>query len=187
MRAKSVHTLGPSEQHAWPLNSALEVKNKMKEFTPYIIRFTGLILIAFAITKFPMHYFSYISQLENSLFAYFAPLLLQLTIGIVFFALPQTISDMVIEIKDTAISEIETDKILYICIIITGLFFLFYSLSDIVYHISNYYFLKNQIEDEISILNYDYPGAIATVVELLYSLSLIFKTKSIMLLIRKVN
>ena len=158
----------------------------MKQLTPYIIRFAGLILIAFAITKFPMHYFSFISQLENSFIAYFVPLLIQLFVGIIFFAIPQTISDLVVELKETSKYELEPDTLLYICIVITGFMFLFYSISDIVFHISNYFFLKNQIQDEISILNYDYPGLIATVVEMLYSLALILKAKSIMLFIKKV-
>ncbi len=33
-----MHTLGPSEQHAWPLNSALCVNNKMKENKVFIPR-----------------------------------------------------------------------------------------------------------------------------------------------------
>ena len=144
-------------------------------------------MIVFAITKFPMHYFSYISQLENSFIAYFFPLILQLFIGVVFFALPKSIEEMVIKIKEPTSTEFETKQILYICIVITGFVFLFYSLSDLVFHISNYIFLKNQIEDEISILNYDYPGLIATVVELLFSLALILKAKTIITIIKKVS
>ncbi len=159
----------------------------MKELTPYLVRIAGLIMIAFAITKFPMHYFAYISQLENSFIAYFLPLIIQLFIGIIFFALPKSIGSIVIEINEPVKTEIETEKVLSICIILVGFVFLFYSLSDTVFHVSNYLFLKNQIEDEMSILNYDYPSAIATVVELMFSLALIFKTKFIMQLIKKAN
>jgi len=71
----------------------------MKELTPYLVRIAGLIMIVFAITKSPIHYFTYISQLENSFIAYFLPLIIQLFIGIIFFALPKSIGSIVIEIN----------------------------------------------------------------------------------------
>jgi len=170
-----------------PFNSALEVKIKMKELTTYIIRLAGLYLIVYTFSQFPLNYFSYISQLENSMFVYFFPLLIPLFAGIVFITLPQTISNKLIKTKEVQLESIETNTLLYVGIIITGSILLFYSLSDMVFHISNYYVIKGKIDGEFPIFAYDYPTAIATVIELVFSLSLIFKTKVIIKFIRKVN
>ena len=64
-------------------------------------------------------------------------------------------------------------------LILIGFVLLFYSISDIVFHATNYIILKNDIGMEMSILNYDYPSVIATLIELIFSLALITKTKNI--------
>lgn len=159
----------------------------MKELTTYIIRLAGLYLIVYSFSQFPINYFSYISQLENSMFVYFFPLLIPLFAGTLFITLPQTISNKLINTKEIQLEKIEIDTLLYVGIIITGFVLLFYSLSDIVFHISNYYVIKDKIDGEFPIFAYDYPSTIATVVELLFSLSLILKTKIIIKFIKKVN
>ena len=159
----------------------------MKELTTYIIRLAGLYLVVYTCSQFPLNYFSYISQLENNIFVYFFPLLIPLFAGIIFIALPQTISNKLIQTKEIQLEKINTDTLLYVGIIITGSILLFYSLSDIVFHVSNYFVLKGNIDGEFPIYAYNYPAVIATVVELLFSLSLILKTKVIIKFIQKVN
>lgn len=159
----------------------------MKELTTYIIRLAGLYLIVYTCSQFPINYFSYISQLENNIFTYFFPLLIPLFAGIIFVSLPQTISNKLIKTKEIKLDKIETDTLLYVGIIVTGLILLFYSISDIVFHLSNYYVIKGKIDGEFPIFAYDYPLLIATAVELVFSLSLILKTKAIIKFIKKVN
>jgi len=73
------------------VSKALEAKKTMKEITPYLIRIAGLAMIVFATTKFPMYYFAYLGQLENSFFVYFLPVFIQLFVAIIFFAFPTII------------------------------------------------------------------------------------------------
>ena len=159
----------------------------MKEFTAYAVRIAGLILIVTTLVKFPVAIYSYTSQLENSIAAYFLPLLIPLLVGIVFFKFPNALSDKYINLNISSENTLKTDQYLYIGTILVGYILLFYSLSDIVFHISNYYYLKNASGGEITILAYDYPAVIATIVELAFSAALIIKTKHIIGFINKHN
>lgn len=149
----------------------------MKEITAYAVRIAGLILIVTTLVKFPAIIYAYNSQLENPFAAYFLPLLIPLVIGMILFKFPAAFSDKYIQLPGSPGNALKTEQYLYVGTILVGYILMFYSLSDIVFHISNYFYLKEESGGEITILAYDYPAAIATVVELLFSLALIIKAK----------
>ena len=157
----------------------------MKEITSLGVRLAGLILIIYTLSSVPMYYLSYISQLENSAIVYSLPILVPLISGIILFKFPHTFSDTFIKIDTDNLNKPETKEYLYLGLILVGFILLFYSLSDIVFHLSNYLFLKNFSDIEVTLLNYDYPSLIATVIELVFSITLIFKTKPIILFVKK--
>ncbi len=149
----------------------------MKEITAYAVRIAGLVLIVTTLVKFPIAIYAYTSQLENSIVAYFLSLLIPLLVGIVFFKFPNSLSDKYINLPSSSESKLVTEQYLYIGTILVGYILLFYSLSDIVFHISNYYYLKSASGGEITILAYDYPVVIATIAELVFSIGLVIKAK----------
>ena len=149
----------------------------MKEITAYAVRIAGLILIVTTLVKFPVAIYAYTSQLENSIAAYFLPLLIPLIVGIVLFKFPSAFSDKYINLETSSESRLNAEQYLYVGTILVGYILLFYSLSDIVFHVSNYFYLKSASGGEITILAYDYPAVIATAVELVFSVALILKAK----------
>jgi len=149
----------------------------MKEITAYAVRIAGLILIVTTLVKFPVAIYAYTTQLENSIAAYFLPLLIPLFIGVLLFKFPTSFSDKYINLPSTTEHILNTDQYLYIGTILVGYILLFYSISDIVFHVSNYYYLKSASGGELTILAYDYPAVIATVAELVFSLALVVKAK----------
>lgn len=159
----------------------------MKEITSLGVRLAGLILIIYTLSNVPMYYLSYISQLENSAIAYSLPLLIPLIAGVILFKFPSSFSDTFIKIETKDLNKPETTEYLYLGLVLVGVFLLFYALSDIVFHISNYLLLKNFTVIEPTMLNFDYPGLIATFIELIFSIALITKTKPIIKFVKKQN
>ena len=159
----------------------------MKEITTYAVRIAGLILIVSTLVKFPSIIYAYNSQLENPFAAYFFPLFIPLFFGVIFFKLPATFSDKYIKLPTSSKNTLETKQYLYVGTILVGYILLFYSLSDIVFHISNYFYLKEASGGEITILAYNYPAAIATVVELAFSLVLVIKANAVINFINMKN
>lgn len=149
----------------------------MKEITAYAVRIAGLILIVTILAKFPMVIYAYTNQIEYSIAVYFLPLLTPLFIGVVLFKFPASFSDKFINLSSSTDMALNTEQYLYVGTILVGYVLLFYSLSDIVFHVSNYYYLKSASGGEITYLVYDYPTVIATIVELVFSITLIIKAK----------
>ena len=159
----------------------------MKEITAYAVRIAGLILIVTTLVKFPMTIYAYNSQLDNSIMIYFAPLFIPLFVGGVFFKFPSAFSDKFINLNNSELNVLKIDQYFYLGTILVGFILFFYSLSDIVFHVSNYIFLKNITEAEITILNYDFPAAIATAIELIFACLLILKSKAIVSFVNNAN
>ena len=159
----------------------------MKEITSLVVRIAGLILIVYTLSNVPMYYLSYISQLENSAIAYSLPLLVPLIAGVILFKFPGLFSDAFIKIEAENINKPETTAYLYLGLVLIGFILLFYALSDIVFHISNYLLLISFTDIEPTILNYDYPSLIATFIELIFSIALITKPKPIIKFVKKQN
>jgi len=159
----------------------------MKDLTALCIRVSGLILIVLTLSYVPMYYVSYISQLENKILTYTLPILIPLFAGIILFKFPYSFSDTFIKINTENLSELNLNEYLKLGLILIGFVLLFFSLSDLVYHLTKHYYLKAIPEIEISLLTFDYPSLIATIVELLFSLILITKTKSVIRLIKHGN
>ncbi|MDH5573294.1 MAG: hypothetical protein OEY89_16145 [Gammaproteobacteria bacterium] len=159
----------------------------MKELTSLGIRLSGLILIVYTLSSVPMYYLSYISQLENSAITYSLPILVPLIAGLVLFKFPNTFSDAFIKIETNNLGKPEITEYLYLGLVLIGFILFFYALSDIVFHISNYFWIKNFTEIEPTLMNFDYPSVIATIIELIFSMAIIIKTKPIIQFVKKHN
>ena len=159
----------------------------MKEITAYAVRIAGLILIVTTLSKFPIAFYAYTTNIENSALTYFISLSIPLVAGAILFKFPNSFSDKFISLSSNSTENIDTNQYLYLGTILIGIILLFFSLSDTIFHVSNYILLKSMTDDEITILNYDYPAAIATIVELIFSGSLIFKSKAIVGFINYAN
>lgn len=60
-----------------------------------------------------------------------------------------------------------------------GVYLLFVSFSDIVFHISSFLFIRNDVGMSFNIRSYNYPMMIATIFELIFSIALIVFSKKI--------
>ena len=157
----------------------------MKNLTSFSVCLAGLMLVVFSLSKIPMYYLAYISQLENSVIAYSLPIVIPCIAGILLFKFPNMFSAAFINIDTSDLDKPSFNEYLQLGLVLIGFVLLFYSISDIVFHISNYLILKNTTDMDMSILNYDYPSFIATIIELLFSLALILKTKNVIVFINK--
>ena len=149
----------------------------MKNITTLIVRIAGLAIIFFTVIQIPKFAYAFASQLENNVFVFSLPIFIPLVVGFIFFKFPKTFSDKFIELKETP--HITSEEILAIILKTLGFVLLFYALSDTVYNITYYFLLKGTTETDPSMLNYDFSAAIATFIELLFALALIFKTQKV--------
>ncbi len=149
----------------------------MNELATMSVRIAGLFLIVFTVSKIPVHNMAYTIRPEYGILSYTLPSAITIIVGIFLLMFPKTISK---RLMDSAPEQIELSNpmaILNILCIAIGVVFLFYSISDLVFHISTGAFLHFSHDYELTLLTFDYPGAIATIIELLFSLLLVFRTK----------
>lgn len=159
----------------------------MKELTSLCVRIAGLLLIVFSLLKVPTLFIAYMSQIENSILVYSFPIIFPLVVGVVFFKFPNSFSDTYIRLKPDELVKLNANEYLQLGLILIGVILVFYSLSDLIVHIGDYFSLKNKTGAAPTILNYDYPVLIATIVEFIFSLFLIIKPKSVIVFIRANN
>lgn len=174
------------KRRAAPLTFAVRSKKEdMKELTSLCVRIAGLLLIVFSLLQVPTLFIGYMSQIENSILGFSLPIIFPLLVGVILFKFPNSFSDTYISLNTNELEKLNINEYLQLGLILIGVILVFYSLSDLVVHITDYFFLKNKTGATPTILNYDYPILIATIVEFMFSIFLILKPKSVIVFIRK--
>ncbi len=143
-----------------------------------LIRLLGFILLASVIINLPELVFQYsISNKFNllNLLRYIAYAnITTIFFGVILIIYASTITKSIL-FND---KDVEYEKIVLpaedVLIRFLGLYLLFHSLSDIVFHITNYYMLKDGIQN-FEITGYKYPLVIATLFEIAMSLVFVIK------------
>ena len=148
----------------------------MKDITTLAVRIAGLAIIIFTTIEIPRYAYAFASQLEKNVFVFSLPILLCMTIGIILFKFPKTFSDAFVKLDEPV--SVNATELFTLGLKLVGFVLLFYALSDAIYWIAYYIQLKIATGASITIMNFDFPAVIATVVELLFALSLILKTKT---------
>ena len=144
------------------------------------VRIAGLVLFVFTISKLPVHTMAYTIRPEYGILSYSLPSAIPIFVGIMLFIFPGKVSGPIV---NSIPSEYKVDKpkdILYVGCVLTGVAFLFFSLSDLVFHISTALILNFSPAYELSLQIFDYPSAIATLIEFAFALLLIFRSRRLL-------
>ena len=156
----------------------------MRDTITLSIRLAGLVLVIYTLSKTQVHSMAYSIRPEYGLMSYLLPFSIPILVGIIMFMFPNTIGNSLSKASPEIISVENPKRVVQVGCIIIGIIFLFFSISDIAYHASTAISLWASDKHELNMLSFDVPGFSATVIELLFSLFLIFKSK---LLVSKIN
>lgn len=148
----------------------------MKDLTTMSVRISGLILIIFTASKLPAHALAYAVRPNFGILFYWLPLLIPVILGLYLYRYSDSVSRQITSSLPERFRLEKPREILFIGCILIGVVLLFYSLSDIVFHVATALMLEQSPDYELSLATFDYASTIATVIELLFSLMLIFRT-----------
>lgn len=159
----------------------------MKEISTLCVRIAGLILVILTLAKLPVHSMAYSIRPEYGILSYALPSLIPIGAGIILYMFPNYFSDAFVKISPESIKLDRPLELLRIGLILVGVVLLFFSLSDLIFHLSTMALLYYSDSFELSLMSFDYPGLIATIIELLFSLALIFRAETIIEYLRKLS
>ena len=157
---------------------------KLHDIIALTIKMSGLILLVISVASLPNLVNIISSNISegfslNSLFL-ISPFLVTSGISLIFIFLPYKISNQYV--LEEEISVKNNEKVNHLQIIgirLLGLLLLFWSISDMVFHFFNYLMLKEDSGVSLPISGYNSPLIIATIVELVFALFLLNKSKTI--------
>ena len=86
----------------------------MNDSAAISIRVAGLALAVLTLSKMPMYYLAYISQLENNALIYSLPILIPLLAGILLFKFPHTFRKSFINTSNPTRDRLDTSEYMYI-------------------------------------------------------------------------
>ena len=164
------------------------------ELSRILIKVAGISIIIYVLVGIPAYisYYFSLRLVEESVITFFLvsilPMLIPLTAGYLMWQFPSTIANKIIKTKedynprDSRIGF----EIQIIAFSVLGMYLLFNSFSDIVYHLS-YYFQTKEASGEGNIMINTYSLIFATAAEILFACLLLFGGKYIVGLIRKIR
>ncbi len=159
----------------------------IRELTALTIKISGLVLLVLVAAKLPEYFKSYLEQKELfPIWGYVVPLLIPAIIAIVLITAPFKVSDSVILGATRLSHKGDLAQLEVIAIRVLGLLLLFWATSDLVYHVSNH-LMMSSADPGFPGYVYNYPYLIATVVELVFALWLLFGTNGVLALLRQVR
>jgi len=166
---------------------------KLHDVTALAVKIAGLVLFIIVLSKMPEYVNSYL-QFENSqnpisYIYYVLPLLIVGVACLLLFFFPYKISNyLLIESGTTTITSSDfTNQLQTIAIRLLALLLLFWSISDLVFHFFVYFIYRDIVDPSYSAGTYDYPSLFATIAELVFSLVLLTRAKSISLYLNSVG
>lgn len=144
-----------------------------------LIRISGLIIIVLSIKEMPA-YFGEVLKLSEIGVTYFLlywiPLIFTLLFGYIMMKYPSLFSWVFVtsntedlDVKDNILRHIGP----YV-IISLGLYLLISSISDFFFHISNFYYSSGLYGSDYTLSSYNYPYFIATIIEFISAIIVIF-------------
>ena len=165
---------------------------KLHDVTALAVKIAGLVLFVIVLSKIPEYVKSYAS-VENSQYTtsslyYILPLLIVAVGCIILFLLPYKISNhLLFKPEGSSTPDNLTNQFQIVAIRLLGLLLLFWSVSDIVFHIFNYLMMRDLADVTFPISAYNYPLIVATGAEILFSYVLLTKAKTISLYLNSVG
>ncbi len=151
----------------------------MKDLSNISVRIVGLALVVYALAWLPSQHYIYTLRPESEYLLFIIPSLIPAIAGFIMLYFPITIGRKIEQSIPDTIKIDDPSAILNIGCILIGLLLLFYSISDLVFHLSTMAILGYSPQAELSELTFDYPSLIATIFELMFALLLVLKSKII--------
>ncbi len=164
----------------------------IKDITALTIKISGIVLFVLVVAKMPEHFKGYLAAQEEvrsiSIWHYIVPLLIPGIFAILLVAFPYKISSKLV-FKENIQPDTDANlkRIEIIAIRILGLLLLYFAISDIVFHTSNYIMLRSINQQDFPVAAYNYPYIITTAVELLFALWLLAGTNNVISLLVKIR
>ncbi len=163
----------------------------IRDITALAVKISGIVLLVIVASKLPEYLKSYLAQLEAlnpiSIWHYVMPLLVPSIISALLITFPRMVSNSVIFNDKAVDSSIDLKAIEIIAIRVLGVLLLFWAVSDLVFHISNYMMYRSVNQDSFPLVAYNYPVLIATVVEFVFAAWLLMGTNSVVQLLRRIR
>ncbi len=157
----------------------------MNDISTLSVRIAGLVLVVITLAKLPVHSMAYTIRPEYGILSYALPSIIPIVAGIILYIFPKTFSGALISVAPDSFKIDKPNELLRIGMILTGVALLFFSVSDLVFYFSTMVLLYYSDSYELSLMAFDYPGLIATVIELIFSLALICRAETIIEYLRK--
>ena len=160
---------------------------KLHDIIALTVKISGLVLFVIVLSKIPNYVQSYISFSENvpstkSVY-YIMPLFIVAVGCVVLFLLPYQITNhLIIDTDKSPKPDQFTNQIQIVFIRLLGLLLLFWSVSEIVFHLFNYFTIRSSVNTtglEFPASTYNYPAMIASVVEAAFAYVLLIKATAI--------
>lgn len=164
----------------------------LRDLTALTIRISGLVLFVLVIARLPEYLKSYIADTDNTgvitFWIYFLPLTIPGLVSLLLFTFPYSIVNKIItppvNQKEFTSDLVEIESIL---IRLLGLLLLYFSLSDLTFHLTNFYHYKIEFGESFSIEAYNYSYLFATAAEFVFAFWLLAGTKSVIKFTKKLR
>ncbi len=163
----------------------------IRDITSLAIKISGIVLLVIVASKLPEYLKSYLAQKEAlnpiSIWHFVMPLLVPSVVSILLITFPRKVSDSTIFSGNTEDTSIDLSGIEVIAIRILGILLLFWAVSDLVFHISNFIMYRSVNQGDFPLAAYNYPVLIATAVEFVFAAWLLMGTNRVIQLLRKIR
>ena len=150
---------------------------KILDFTALAIKIAAIVLFVLVLSSIPEYTQSFITAEKRnysvSSLYFISPLVIIGIACVMLFLFPYKISNKFIVTPETKSNTNITNAYQIIGIRLLGLLLLFWSVSDIVFHLFNYLMLRNMADVSFSVSAYNYPYIIATGIEILFAIVLL--------------
>jgi hypothetical protein len=166
----------------------------LNDISRILIKVAGISIMVFVLVGIPT-YISYYFSLRLADFSFMAfffmsilPMLIPLSAGYLMWKFPGTIANKIVSSeKEKATTNSKTiEDIEIIAFSVLGLYLLFNATSDIAYNLS-YFYQTKEAAGEGSLLIEPYSFIIATIVEIIFALILLFGSKTLVRMFRKLR
>ena len=163
----------------------------LRDLTALTVKISGLVLFVLLVARLPEYLKSYIADGGNEGFyifwVYFLPLVIPGIVALLLFNFPYSIANRIITTPaDQNGAEFDLAGIELILIRLLGLLLFYFALSDLVFHLTNFYYLSSDING-FTIEAYNYAYLVATVAEFVFAFWLLAGTGSVVRFVQKLR
>lgn len=163
----------------------------IRDITALAVKISGIVLLVIVVSKLPEYFKTYLAQQNHmnpvNIWHYLMPLLIPSVVSVLLITFPSKVSNAVIFDGKAVKSSVDLNGIEIIIIRALGILLLFWAVSDLVFHISNYMRYRSVDQGSFPLVAYNYPVVIATAVEFVFAAWLLMGTNNVVQLLRKIR